>query len=106
MGLNFDAEVAEHDSGTGRVLAVDGEEGFADDEGGVEGDDAGDLELDDARAGGFDGSAETAGAGVVEVGDGDDFFRHRPPARPPGVNAPKPSAPGKARFLGSGVKGA
>jgi hypothetical protein len=55
-------------------------------------DGAGHAKNHDARPAGFDGGAQTAGAAVVEIGDGDNDL----PPRPPGVNMPPPHAPGKA----------
>jgi hypothetical protein len=53
-------------------LAGEGEEGVLDADGAFEEEGAGGAEDDGAGAGGIDGGAEGAGAGVVEVGDGDN----------------------------------
>ncbi len=63
----------EEDAVAGGGLAGDGAIGVGDDELGFEVDGAADAEDDGARAFGFDAFAQTAGAGVVEVGDFVEF---------------------------------
>ena len=66
---DVDAVVLEGDAVAGSALRVEGEEGIADAEACRERNRAGHAEDDDARAFGFDGGAETAGAGIVQVVD-------------------------------------
>ena len=62
-----------------------------------EADDAGDIENDDARAGRFTGGPKAPGAGVVEIGNDNDFAA----AAAKGIHAATPGA-GKAGILAWG----
>jgi len=62
-----------HTPSPGAVLPAMAHVGRADADAVGEADDAGDVEDNDARAGGFAGGAETAGTAVVEIGHHDHF---------------------------------
>src|SRR5439155_7256886 len=67
MRPDLDAMIAEHDSWSGGVLAINGEEGFLDGESGFQRNRAARAENDGARSGGFHRSTQTAGSGIVRI---------------------------------------